>query len=143
MIIHFSRLYCCLFLLVYDDISYRFSLNEKLPHTPKYGVCVCVCVCVCTRACVLSRFSCVPLFATPWTIALQAPLSVGLSRQEHWSGLLFPSPEGLPDPAIDSGRSCFLHLQAGSLPPEPLESPDSDRISFLKHCSKLLFFLRT
>ena len=141
MIIHISRLYCCLFLLIYDDLSYRFSLNEELPHTPKYGVRVCVCVC--TRACVLSLFSCVPLFATPWTIALQASLSVGLSRQERWSGLLFPSPGGLPDPAVDSGRSCFLHLQAGSLPPEPLESPDSDRISFLKHYSKLLFCVQT
>ena len=41
---------------------------------------------------VLSRFSCVRLFATPWTIALQAPLSVGFSRQEYWNGLPFPSP---------------------------------------------------
>ena len=84
---------------------------KSSPHTPKYNVCVC--------ACMLSRFSCVPLFATPWTIACQAPLSMGLSRQEHWSGLLCPSPGDLPDPAIDSGRSCFLHLQKGSLPPEP------------------------
>ena len=34
----------------------------------------------------------VQLFATPWTVAHQAPLSVGFSRQEHWSGLPFPSP---------------------------------------------------
>ena len=42
---------------------------------------------------VLSHFSCVLLFATPWTVACQAPLSMGLSKQEHWSGLPFPSPQ--------------------------------------------------
>ena len=40
----------------------------------------------------LSRFSHVQLCATPWTAAHQAPLSLGFSRQEHWSGLPFPSP---------------------------------------------------
>ena len=40
----------------------------------------------------LSRFSCVRLCATPWTAAYQAPPSLGFSRQEHWSGLPFPSP---------------------------------------------------
>ena len=43
---------------------------------------------------VLSRFSRVWLCATPWTAACQAPLSMGFSRQEHWSGLPFPSPCG-------------------------------------------------
>ena len=42
--------------------------------------------------CVLSRFSCVRLFATPWTVARQAAWSMGFSRQEYWSGLLFPPP---------------------------------------------------
>ena len=41
----------------------------------------------------LSRFSRVRLCVTPWTAAHQAPLSLGFSRQEHWSGLPFPSPE--------------------------------------------------
>ena len=41
------------------------------------------------------------LFVTPWTVAHQAPLSVGFSRQEYWSGLPFPSPEDLPDPGIE------------------------------------------
>ena len=40
------------------------------------------------------------LFATPWTVAYYAPLSMGFSRQEYWSGLPFPSPEDLPDPGI-------------------------------------------
>ena len=42
--------------------------------------------------CVLNCFSCVPLFATPWIVACQAPLSMGFSRQEYWSGLLCPPP---------------------------------------------------
>ena len=41
--------------------------------------------------------------ATPWTVACQAPLSMGFSRQEYWSGLPFPSPGDLPDPGIEPG----------------------------------------
>ena len=43
----------------------------------------------------------VQLFATPWTIAHQAPWSMGFSRYEYWSGLPFPSPGDLPDPGIE------------------------------------------
>ena len=43
----------------------------------------------------------VRLFVTPWTVAYQALLSVGFSRQEYWSGLPFPSPGDLPDPGIE------------------------------------------
>ena len=48
-----------------------------------------------------SRFSRVRLFVTLWTIAYQAPLSTRFSRQEYWSGLLFPSPGDLPDPEME------------------------------------------
>ena len=48
-------------------------------------------------ACVLSCFSCVQLFVILWTVARQAPLSMGFSRQEYWSGLPYPSPGDLPD----------------------------------------------
>ena len=48
----------------------------------------------------LSCFSRVRLFATLWTVDLQAPLSIGSSRQEYWSGLPFPSPGDLPYPGI-------------------------------------------
>ena len=44
----------------------------------------------------------VQLFVTPWTVAHQALLSMAFSRQEYWSGLLFPSPGYLPDPGIQS-----------------------------------------
>ena len=52
------------------------------------------------RECVISRFSCVWLFATPWTVAHQAPLSIGFSRQEYWTGLPCPPPGDLPNPGI-------------------------------------------
>ena len=45
----------------------------------------------------------VQLFATPWTVACQDPLTMGFSRQEYWSGLPFPAPGDLPDPGIESG----------------------------------------
>ena len=58
----------------------------------------------------------VRLFATPWTVAYQAPPSVGFSRQEYWSGLPFPSPGDLPNPGIELGSPA---LQANALPSEP------------------------
>ena len=65
--------------------------------------------------------SCVKLFVTPWTVAYQAPLSMEFSRQEYWSGLPFPSPGDLPDPAIKPG---FPALQADALPSEPPGKPN-------------------
>ena len=53
------------------------------------------------HVCVLKRFSRVQLFAALWTIACQVPLSMGFSRQEHWSGLPCPPPGDLPDPEIE------------------------------------------
>ena len=55
-----------------------------------------------TGLCAAELLSCVRLFATPWGVVRQAPLSLGFSRQEYWSGLpAFPSPGDLPDPGID------------------------------------------
>ena len=50
----------------------------------------------------LSRLGRVQLYVTPWTVAHQAPLSMGFSRQECWSGLPYPPPGDLPDPGIES-----------------------------------------
>ena len=52
-------------------------------------------------------FSRVRLFATPWTVASQAPPFMGFSRQEYWSGLPFPSPGDLPDPGIKPRSPAF------------------------------------
>ena len=49
----------------------------------------------------LSHFSCVQICATPWTVAHQAPLSMGFSKQEYWSGLPCPSPGDLPALGIE------------------------------------------
>ena len=67
------------------------------------------------RACVLSHFSHVRLFLTPWTVALQAPLSMGFSRQEYWSGLPFTPPGDLLYPGIEPHLLCLLHWQVDSL----------------------------
>ena len=61
---------------------------------------LCVCVCVCESV------SHVRLFATPWTVARQAPLSMEFSRQEYWSGLLLPSPGESSWPKCRTWVSC-------------------------------------
>ena len=68
------------------------------------------------RALVLSSFSPTQLFATLWNVAHMAPLSMGFSRQEHWSGLPCPLPGDVPNPGIKPGSPI---LQADSLPSEP------------------------
>ena len=62
-----------------------------------------------------------PTLCDPWTVACQAPLSMGFSRQEYWSGLPFPSPGDLPNPGVEPGSPA---LQAGSLPSEPPGKPN-------------------
>ena len=68
----------------------------------------CVCVCMCT----LSHFSRIQLFATLWTAAHQASLSIRFSRQEYWSGFPCPPLEDLPDPGNEPVSPA---LQADSL----------------------------
>ena len=65
----------------------------------------------------------VQLFVTPWTVAYQAPPSMGSSRQECWSGLPFPSPGDLPNPGINPRSPA---LQADALPSEPQIPPKKD-----------------
>ena len=64
----------------------------------------------------------VQLFAAPWTITHQASLSMGVSRQEYWSGLPFPSPGDLPNPGIEPGSPVLL---ADFLPTELHGKPDA------------------
>ena len=63
---------------------------------------------------------CVQLFVTPWTVAYQAPPSMGFSRQDNWSGLPCPPPGNLPDPGMEPGSP---YWQANSLPSEPPGKP--------------------
>ena len=69
---------------------------------------MCVCVSVCVSVCIHS--SRVGLFATPWTVALQTPLSMGFPRQEYWSGLLVPTPGYLPDKLGNSKMNSILDI---------------------------------
>ena len=66
---------------------------------------------------------------TPWTVAHQAPLPMGFSRQEYWSGEPFPSPGDLIDPGMEPGSPA---LQADSLPSEPPGSPYVSQLGRLK-----------
>ena len=98
--------------------------------------CVCVCVCVLVAQLHLTLYH-------PWTVAHQAPLSMGFSRQEYWSGLPFPSPGDLLNPGLGLGlgldRTQSPALQTVSLSSEPPEKPSGFLvfyISQIKHLAK-------
>ena len=82
---------------------------------------------------VVSSLSRVRLFATPWTVAYEAPPSMGFSRQEYWSGLPFPSPGDLPDPGIEPRSPA---VQADALP----SKPPGKRTAIQKTISKDLLY---
>ena len=87
----------CIFLDNYNDNKKNYSFSSKVK--------------------LLSR---VRLFATLWTVAYQAPLSMGFSRQEYWSGLSVPSPGDLPNPEIEPESPA---LQTDALLSEPPGKP--------------------
>ena len=74
----------------------------------------------------VKSFSHVWLFVTPWTVAYQASLSMGFSRQEYWSGLPFASPGDLPHPGVKPRSPA---LQADALPSEPPGKPLQPKIT--------------
>ena len=77
---------------------------------------------LCAHVCSVASL-CVHLFATPWTVAPQAPLSMGFSRQEYCSGLPFSPPGDLPDKGVEPVFPASLALQADSLSTEPPGKP--------------------
>ena len=86
----------------------------------------------------------VRLFAILWTVAHQAPPHMGFSRQEFWSGLLFPSPGDLPNPGVKPGSPA---LQADALPSQPPGKPPSSicvQKCFLSilYMSQVLFWMQ-
>ena len=108
----------------------------------------------------MKSLSRVLLFPTPWTVAYQAPPSVGFSRQENWSGLPFPSPGDLPNPGIEPGspaleKAMAIHSNAlaWKIPwteePDRLQTMGSQRVrhdsdftfTFLPHCRQMLYHL--
>ena len=82
----------------------------------------------------VSHFSHVRLFVTPWAVACQAPLSMRFSRQEYWSGLPLPPPGALPDPAMEPRSSA---VQVDSFPSEPPGRP----VLYVAVCMSLRFFV--
>ena len=79
---------------------------------------------------VCESLSHVQLFATSWTVVCQAPLSMGFSRPEYWSGLPLPSPRDLPNPGIKPRSPA---LQTDSLPSEPPGNRRLPQIQQIKH----------
>ena len=72
---------------------------------------------------VLSCLSCVQLSAILWTVACQAPLSMGFSRQEYWSGLPCPAPGHLPDLEIEPTSPVSICTAGGFFTTDPPEKP--------------------
>ena len=81
--------------MIMSDVIMIMKYHSNLTSVQHFagGVAMCVCMCSIVKLC--------QLFATPWTVALQAPLSMGFSRQEYWGGLPFPPPGDLPSPGIE------------------------------------------
>ena len=107
-----------------------------------------------TTVCMLSQFGYVQLFATPWTVAHQAPLYMGFSRQEYWSGLPCPPPGDLPSLGIKPGsptlQADFLLFESPGKP----KNTGVDSLSLLQgifptqesnrgllHCTQILYQL--
>ena len=92
-----SNIYIYMYIYIYIHIYiYIFFINLYISDgLPLFLWIMLLCMCV------LSCFSCVQFFVTPWTVARQAPLSMGFCRQEYWSGLPCSPPGDLPDPGFE------------------------------------------
>ena len=108
----------------YCDTSYQFSLFPCLPRGKALPSLIIM------EVNEVKSLSHVQLFATQWTVAYQAPLSMGFSRQEYWSGLPFPSPGDLPKPGIKPGSPA---LQADVLTSELPGKPNNGRIRLKRY----------
>ena len=106
------------------NVSSKYPINLKTGKMCPFTENLWICVCACVHA---QLFSCVRLFATLVTVAHQAPLFMGYSRQEYWSGLPFPSLEDLPCPGVELMSASLPHYRADSLPLSYLGSPRDQR----------------
>ena len=89
---------------------------SKVNTTGFYNCLVLFCVCLLSH---------VRIFATPWTVSCQAPLSIGFSRQEYWSGLPFPPPGDLPYPEVEPMSPA---LTGGFFTTEPPGKPTKEHL---------------
>ena len=93
----------------------------------------------------LSHFSRIWLFVIPWTVACQAPLSMGSSRQQYWSGVPCPPPGAFPDPTTEPLSPASPAMQADSLPlshQEASQGPQGSVGHTLSCCFKLSWHLK-
>ena len=102
------------------------TLSQPLFH--KLLLCLTFSRCLCFsfylgNVVVVQSLSHIQLFAIPWTVACQAPLSMGFPRQEYWSGLSFPSPGDLPNSGIEPASPA---LADGFFTTEPPGKPKRD-----------------
>ena len=74
-------------------------------------ISICTWMCICTHVCMINSFRHMQVFVTLWTVARQAPQSIGFSRQEYWSGLPCPPPGDLPNRGIKC-LSPNLHISS-------------------------------
>ena len=110
-------------MLPINDISYvikfqrvkAFWLKSVVIFVLHAKLSLYIYICIYLYACMLSHFSCVQLFVTLWTVAHQAPLSMGFSRSEYWSELPCPPPCYLPASGIEPKSPVAPTLQADSL----------------------------
>ena len=111
----------CYSLLLKEDTQ---AWTEPTPVTQIYKM---------WSACMRSHSSRVLLVTTPWTVALQAPLSMGVFWQEYWSGLPCPPPGDLPNPGIEPESLMSPVLHVGSLPlAPPRKSYKKEKVNYQK-----------
>ena len=97
-----------------EDHYCLWRLQVLLPLSKKFWISRYKLLKLSRPVCMLSCFTPVWLFVTPWTVAHKSPLFMGFSRQEHWSGLPCPFPGDHPDPGIKPTSPVTLALQADS-----------------------------
>ena len=106
----------CVYIYIYTLHEHGQGLNIIKPTT------ILTLVCICDLCCVLSRYCCVPL-CDPMACTRQAPLSMGFSRQEYWSGFPCPPAGEHPNSGIKPMSPASPALLVDSLPPEPSGKP--------------------
>ena len=111
-------MFSCLTLFNFVFTLYKIGSERSITY-----MCVCVCVCVYAWFSVKSLQSCLTLCNHMDYRACQAPLPMGFSRQDYWSGLPCPPPGDFSDPGIKHVSLCLLHWQADSLPLAPPGKP--------------------
>ena len=121
-----GRQYLDICVCLVEETIFRYVFVRACVLWGRQYLGVCVCVCVCVKSFQLCLTLCDPTDCTH-----QAPLSLGFSRQEYWSGLPCPPPGDLPDQGSNPYLLHLLHWQAGSSALAPPGKPSLWCISFL------------